>query len=477
MIYITRRWRRIYLAVIPFLFILTVLSVLFLVPCSASAADLPLDSPVYPILDRLWAEGLIHNYRPDNLPISREEAIVLLEEAGEQQALDQLVGTKTTRISPWLSQENGDRGFIPQNHSGVPVADSLVLGIEAGLDLPPFSLYFDGRIPAADEEDPEFTEAYGIFQFNTFRLSLGKENLWWGPGRRGTFLLTNNAEARPMLRLANYPGFDLPWFFKHLGETRLNFFISRLEEDRGVFVSEPLMGGLQLSFSPHENFVFSLNRTFLYGGEGREEGLKTFFRVLFGLTGFDTSSEQKNVIGNQLGSISFVWRNPSPSQPLVLYGEMAGEDQAKPDFFIKLAAFLGGIYLPRLGQSRLFDLRFEVANNDTDPDRWYTHSDYPYTYKGRIMGHTMGTDARDYYGELGIYPSSNSHIALSTAMTRKLRPLPATGHDILWTYGIKSDYWIQGAIFDLQWVWENWDEVPAGEEEGTLLTLGIKLPL
>jgi len=474
-IYITRRWRRTYLAVIPFLFLLILLPVLLL-PASGSASDLPLDSPVYPILDRLWAEGLIHNYRPDNLPISREEAIVLLEEAGEQEALDQLVGSKKTRISPWLSLESGDRGITPQNHSGVTVPDSLVLGIEAGLDHPPFSFYFDGRIPAADEQDPEFTEAYGTFQFNAFRLTLGKENLWWGSGRRGTLLLTNNAEALTMLRLANYPGFDLPWFFKHLGETRLNFFISRLEEDRGGYVSEPLMGGLKLSFAPHENFVFSLNRTFLYGGEGRDEDLGAFFRALLGHSGFNTGSEQSNVIGNQLGGVSFVWRHTSPSQPITIYGELGGEDTST-GFPIKMTAFLGGIYLPRLGQNRLFDLRLEVADNTDDPWVWYVHSDYPYTYEGRVMGHPMSTGAQDYYGELGIYPSSNSRIALSTAVTRKLRPLPGDADDILWTYGIRSDYWTRGAILNLEWIMEQWEEVPLGEEEGTLLTLGIKLPL
>ena len=93
------------------------------------------------------------------------------------------------------------------------------------------------------------------------------------------------------------------------------------------------------------------------------------------------------------------------------------------------------------------------------------------------MGHPMSTGAEDYYGELGIYPSSNSRIALSTAVTRKLRPLPADGDDILWTYGIRSDYWTRGAILNLEWIMEQWEEVPVGETEGTLLTLGIKLPL
>ena len=93
------------------------------------------------------------------------------------------------------------------------------------------------------------------------------------------------------------------------------------------------------------------------------------------------------------------------------------------------------------------------------------------------MGHPMSTGAEDYYGELGIYPSSNLRIALSTAVTRKNSSLPSVDDDILWTYGLRSDYWTRGAILNLEWIMERWEEVPLGEEEGTLLTLGIKLPL
>ncbi len=87
------------------------------------------------------------------------------------------------------------------------------------------------------------------------------------------------------------------------------------------------------------------------------------------------------------------------------------------------------------------------------------------------------TGAEDYYGELGIYPSSNSRIALSSAMTRKISSLPAVADDILWTYGIRSDYWTRGAILNLEWIMERWEGVSVGAEEETLLTFGIKFPL
>ena len=38
------------------------------------ASDIPLDSPLYPMLDRYWSEGRLDSYRPDQLPISSREA-------------------------------------------------------------------------------------------------------------------------------------------------------------------------------------------------------------------------------------------------------------------------------------------------------------------------------------------------------------------------------------------------------------------
>jgi hypothetical protein len=444
-------------------------------PQVSIAADVPLDSPLYPILDRLWSEGKIEGYRPDTLPISRSEARDLISQVDDDQNLLLLLGTAEPRYSIRLGWEAGDEGFVPRNRAGIPVSDGPVANLGFGMDLPPFTLYADGRFPIDADQDTVFTEAYATWSFGTFRLTAGKEDMWWGASRRGSLILTDNAEALTMVRLENYPGFDLPWFLRYLGETRLNFFLSRLDDDRGAFVPEPLMGGLKVHFTPHRNLVLSLNRTFLFGGEGREEDLAAFLDVLFGRSGDESASAGANVIGNQIGGLSFVWRIPSAVQPVTLYGEIAGEDEANG--LPSKTASLGGVYLPRIAGFRTLDFRFEAADNTKYPTVWYVHPDYPYTHEGRIMGHPMGTGAEDYYAELGVYPSSNSRLSLASAYTRKLRSPSSSDYDNLWTYGVRGSYWTQGVSLDLEWTVEDWKGLPSGEKEGFLLDLGIRVHL
>ena len=440
------------------------------IPSHVDAADVPLDSPLYPILDRLWAEGKIDGYRPGSLPISREEAEDLLAgTANGEELIDAFLGP-VFQLNPWIGAEGGSDNFIPDNASGIPVSVGPVAGIEGVSDGGILTAYFNYRYPVGDDES-RFTEAYLRYRWKRVMLTYGKEDLWWGPGRRGDLLITNNAEAREMLRIDNYPAFTLPLVFRHLGGVRVNFFLSRLEDNRPL-IDEPLMGGMKVSIMPHENFIFSINRTFLYGGEGRDEDLATFFDVLLGLEGSDHAN--KNVIGNQLGGFSLVWRIPGETQPAVIYWELAGEDRGGK--FFTLISSIAGVYLPRLGMSERYDLRIEAAATDiTKPDSgqpvWYGHHEYPYNYFGRIMGHPVGQDARDIYAELGIYPSESSRIALSASHTWSG---VTSDSDLLRTYGLQADTWEGVYTASLQWQMENWDNVPAGEEEGTLFAVKVK---
>jgi hypothetical protein len=80
---------------------------------------------------------------------------------------------------------------------------------------------------------------------------------------------------------------------------------------------------------------------------------------------------------------------------LELYGEYGGEDEAgmRPSKPALLAGLEWGY--------RELKLTIEQANNHLQrfPDVWYHHSVYTsgYTYRGQIIGHHMGSDAKDLY--------------------------------------------------------------------------------
>jgi len=87
-------------------------------------------------------------------------------------------------------------------------------------------------------------------------------------------------------------------------------------------------------------------------------------------------------------------------QPFVLYAEAGAEDIYLP----ALGAYMVGAYLPRILGLDAISVRAEYADNRISykPHVWYHHHIYTtgYKYKGRVIGHHMGTDATDLFAEV-----------------------------------------------------------------------------
>ena len=93
---------------------------------------------------------------------------------------------------------------------------------------------------------------------------------------------------------------------------------------------------------------------------------------------------------------------------------MAGEDEASgaPS---KWGRIFGAQFYDLLRTGRT-DLRVEYANNHIagNPNVFYTHSLYQsgYTYEGRVIGHHMGTDSRDFFVRLVHYVTKDVILGL-----------------------------------------------------------------
>ena len=110
---------------------------------------------------------------------------------------------------------------------------------------------------------------------------------------------------------------------------------------------------------------------------------------------------------------------------MVLYGEWGGEDQSQPFVFTR-HAWLYGVYLPSIGTFRRADLRFEYGTTLTNGKGvWYQHGQYPHQYDGQILGHHMGTDARDLFLEARLFLLPSSYLELSFDRTDRSFPGPA----------------------------------------------------
>ena len=405
-----------------------------IVPCAMASTYLPVDDESYDILYRLEAEGIIQSGLLTTKPLSYREVVRLISEAernaeGRSIFIQNLVKSLKERFK----DESDDVKYIkPVDllYSRYVYADSdiqalyynndgdlyekgsnLRVGFTSRAELGWLSFYINPEFRYSDaDSDLIVKRVYGVLNFLGLELTAGKDSQWWGPGNHGAILVSNNAEPMTMLRLTNPQPVILPWIFKYLGPFRFVVFATRLEKERDV--PEPYLWGMRVNFKPHPYLEIGLQRTALLGGKGRSEDLGTWLKSLTG--------KGENVPGVEAGdqragfdvklTLPFKW------QPLQVYAEAAGEDEAGGLPY--KWAYLTGIYLPRILNFERVGFRAEYATTHVEgsPDVWYTHGIYSpkaYTYKGRIIGHHMGTDSKDIFLEVSyLIPERNGRISI-----------------------------------------------------------------
>ena len=404
---------------------------------AAGEPGVPEESWVYRELDRMRAAGLLQSGTSGFRPQSRTELARQLAESRRlfDERRDTFLAPQLQRLEEQFAVELAER------EDGAPACylrpiDELCLRYtfvdgeadvqnERGRDFHegsnlrfsassrgrwgPLSGYlrWEGRWLAEDDENPEATagrveEGYVRVSAGRMFAQLGRQSLWWGPGRHGSLIMSDNARPLDMLRVGTAEPLLLPGFLSRLGPVRFEGFLARLEKDR--FVSRPWFAGARVGLTPWPWLELGASRVVIFGGGDRS----ITFRTVGDLISWQEKNSS-NQPGNQLAAVDWRLTVPWRAQPFELYGELGGEDEGGG--FISKKAVLAGVYLPRLGPWSLFDVRVEYADTyfggHGGKDRiWYRHSQYRsgYTHHGRVMGHHAGTDAKDWYFELGVAP-------------------------------------------------------------------------
>ncbi|MGZ9138117.1 MAG: capsule assembly Wzi family protein, partial [Candidatus Deferrimicrobiaceae bacterium] len=139
----------------------------------------------------------------------------------------------------------------------------------------------------------------------------------------------------------------------------------------------------------------------------------------------NTNEPGEKGLVNQIAGIDVALTLPFRFQPVQAYLEMAGEDEAHllgtPIPFPTKFAYVAGVFLPSLFGNAKYDLRAEWARNHWrgNGPAWYIHgtSDggYAHFYRGRVLGHPMGTDAQDLsvQGHYFFLPSTYLEVTLA----------------------------------------------------------------
>lgn len=430
------------------LIIVTALLLFWALPAAAAPSpSIPLNSWVYPALEKLTGLGYIQSSLQGDRPFTRAEAArqtIEAMSAAQDQILPPVARELVARLKKEFRQEireqrNGlehagsyfrpvrEMRFDYVYRSG---ADSIYPGTNArqfslltnreGLDYSENHnlevtlsgearwgrwLLADWRPLLRAQQDGNtgvrLVQGNLTLGLGPVDLSVGRQPLWWGQGRNGSLVLTNNADPLDMVRLTNPTPVVLPWILKYLGAFRFDLFVARLDEDRDV--PDPYFGGMRLGIKPASWLELGFSRTVMFGGEGRSSiGFDDFLTIIGGenLSGDQDTSNSVAAIDARI-KLPFLWNAE-------IYGELGGEDQA--DFagflpFFSKKAYLVGLYLPRIESSGRLSLRLEYADTSMDTNLWYRHGQYTsgYTYQEKIIGHAMGGTAKDYFAEIEAY--------------------------------------------------------------------------
>jgi hypothetical protein len=402
---------------VPVLLFGAILAVLALFAAPARAADLFLsgEREIYLAVDKLNAMGQIPGFLANTRPYSVAAVRAALDRnaaAGQGTGFDaELARWVTYSTKPaflvrgTVALEADEKRETRANEGGVPTpkGSSARLSILAREEANPFvsaqlsAATFFGESGDDGTRVGETSIETGI---PSAALQIGKIATWYGPGRLGALLFTNNAQSYPGIRFHNPVPIPLPGFFSFLGNAQYDLFLARLESDRPI--PNPLLFGMRLAARPGRFLELGVSRSMIYGGEGRDSGLSAWWDAF---KGGNTNDPGDKGLVNQIAGFDVTLTLPFSFQPVQAYLELAGEDEAGmlgasipfPSKFAQVT----GVFLPSLFGGAAHDLRVEWARNHWrgNGPAWYIHpvSDggYAHFYRGQVLGHPMSTDAQN----------------------------------------------------------------------------------
>jgi hypothetical protein len=260
-------------------------------PANQGSPYVPLDSWVYPALDRLIAMGMIDSGFSGFRPWTRSECARMLTEASdrvnggpaEAQGIYELLATEFKEDLEGGSGEGQFRGRVESVYarfteiSGQPLTDGNHFGQTLINDFGrPYQEGFNsvdgfsawttagrwvGYVRAEYQHSPSapaqtnaarqfiasvdnipgippatpissvnrvrLLDAYVGMNFENWQVSFGKQSLWWSPTQGGPLMFSDNAEPVNMFRINRVSPFKLPSILGWLGPIRMEWFLGQ----------------------------------------------------------------------------------------------------------------------------------------------------------------------------------------------------------------------------------------------------------
>ncbi len=238
-------------------------------------------------------------------------------------------------------------------------------------------------------------------------VTAGWQDRWWGPGRDGSLILSNNSRPAPgvgLQRNVSRP-FESRWL-SWLGPWTFTTFMSQLDDDR--VIDDAWLFGVRGSFRPPgTGLEVGISRTAQWCGNDRPCDLGVFADLLVGNDNRGVNVAADEEPGNQLGGFDIRWRLPKGA-PAAFYMQWIGEDGRGGGGAIgSWLRQLGVEFWGTVGEMS-HRTHFEVSDttcrqggfgfSDAVPNCGYEHSIYTtgYRYEGRAIAHGADGDSRSY---------------------------------------------------------------------------------
>jgi Capsule assembly protein Wzi/PAP2 superfamily len=381
----------------------------------------PLDSWIYPALERLGAMGYVPSQMTGLRPWTRQECKRETEEAeyiAESLPADSPVRADIRRLKEEFSHE-GQAYYSAQvdsvymrygRISGTPLRNSYhfgqtlwndfgrpfdegnnaIAGATASATAGRFFFYTQGEYQhapgraaltpgqaafiAGEDSNPVQTptavnaidrfypiDMHAGAQVGNYAVSVGKQSEWLGPTEMGALMVSDNADPMYSVRLSRTAPLVLPGFLYLLGPIRGEVMFAKLSGHQ--FPARPFFNLQKISLHPTQNLEVGFTRSSLWGGVGHPFTLRSLARN-FGSFSSPAGGgvTDRNDPGDRKAGFDFSYKLPGLRHWLTLYSDSYSDDDPSPLANPRRAAINPGIYLTHVPGVEKLDLRVEATS-------------------------------------------------------------------------------------------------------------------
>ncbi|MGA9389837.1 MAG: capsule assembly Wzi family protein [Candidatus Sulfotelmatobacter sp.] len=370
-------------------------------------------------------------------------------------------------------------------------ADFSRIGLTSPFPVPP------GTATSAFNEG-RFLDAYVAVNLSDWQLSYGNQSLWWGPAQGGPTMFSDNAQPLRMFRVNRVTPFTLPSVLGLLGAMRIEAFIGQYSGYEFVFAPtglvgnygqslnpQPIVHGERISFKPTPNLEIGLSRTTDYGGPGYPLTLHSFLRSVFSTS--NTLAGNANKPGARRSGMDFSYRIPGLRDGMTFYAEgLAEHDEITPLLGPDVAAWLAGIYVPRL--PKIPKLDFRIEGGYTDPPNSAGDVAYGAFYwdaawitgfqnAGHLMGSWMGRQGQGAQVWTTYWFSPRNRLQLEFRHQKVSQQFIPSGGTLA-DAKVSADFWLRSNFsFSASVQYEKWDFPVIASTRQSNVTSSLQLSL